>query len=290
MESSRTDRRAGSTSSSSHHRRAADGRLPRPKKSLGQHFLTDLDVVRRIADAADLGPRDIVIEVGSGPGDLTSELAGRAGRVLAVEIDGALCAELGRRFEDAANVTVLHQDALALDVAAVLGPEVTYVVAGNLPYNAGTAIVRHFLESRPPPARMVVMLQKEVADSMLAQPGDMSLLALSVQIYASGRKLFEVAPGAFFPPPKVRSAVIRLDVRPSPLVRDDQRPGFFRVARAGFSSPRKQLRNSLAHGLEMTGALSEALITAAGIESTRRPQELTIDEWLRLSEGVDARD
>jgi 16S rRNA (adenine1518-N6/adenine1519-N6)-dimethyltransferase len=237
-----------------------------------------------------VGPQHIVIEVGSGPGDLTAELAGRAGRVFAVEIDGALCVDLGRRFADAANVTVLHQDALTLDVAAVLGPEAAYVVAGNLPYNAGTAIVRHFLESRPPPARMVVMLQQEVADSMLAQPGDMSLLALSVQIYASGRKLFEVAPSAFFPPPKVRSAVIRLDILPSPLVRDDQRPRFFRVARAAFSSRRKQLRNSIAQGLGMTGASSEALITAAGIDPSLRPQELTIDEWLSLSESVDGRD
>ncbi len=302
MESRRTARQVGSTSSSSRRKRTqaaiaagADrdtGRLsrrsrPAPKKSLGQHFLTDRNIIRRIVDGAELTGSEPVLEVGPGPGDLTSELAGRAARVIAVELDVGMVEGLKRRLAGATNVEVMQGDALEVKPGRLFGTE-AYVVVANLPYNAGTAIVRRLLESDLPPRRLVVMLQKEVADSMLASPGAMGLAAIGVQVYATGRKLFEVAPGSFFPPPRVRSAVVRLDVRERPLVPAEDRARFFEVARAGFSAPRKQLRNALANGLKVPAPDAERAIRAAGLNPASRPQELSIDEWLRLKRSLDA--
>lgn len=290
MELRRTGRPAGSTFSSSPLRveRAGAGAIrPRPKKSLGQHFLTDQNIIRRIVDAADVSPGGTVIEIGAGPGDLTAELASRGANVLAVELDQGLCAWLRQRFAGAGNVTILEADALRLDVRGLVGLGEKYVAVGNLPYNVGTAIVRHLLESEPRPERLVVMLQKEVAEAMLARPGGMSLLSAGMQVYATGRRLFDVAAGSFVPPPKVKSSVVRLEVRPGPLVPDAERERFFEVVRAGFSAPRKQLRNSLANGLGIGVRESEEAIRQANLDPARRPQELSIEEWLRLARSVD---
>jgi 16S rRNA (adenine1518-N6/adenine1519-N6)-dimethyltransferase len=282
-------RQAGSTSSSSplRTRRPRSGRLPAPRKSLGQHFLTDQSILRRIAAAADIDAAATVVEIGAGPGDLTAELASQAGRVIAVEIDASLCARLRERFAAAPNVTVVHQDALDVDPRQLTGGA-AYVVVGNLPYNAGTAIVRHLLESPLPPGRMVVMLQKEVALSMLAPEGEMGLLAVSVQVYATGRRMFDVPAGAFYPPPKVASSVVRLDLRDRPLVAPDRRDAFFRIVRAGFSAPRKQVRNALANGLNLEAAGCKAALRRAGINSSARPGTLKLEEWRRLAEEFDA--
>ncbi len=165
-----------------------------------------------------------------------------------------------------------------------VAPETPYVVVGNLPYNVGTAIVRRFLESTRPPKRLVVMLQREVAASMTAPTGDMGLLGVSVQVYAQAKRLFNVPPRAFYPPPRVVSSVVRLDLREQPLVTIEERERFFRVVRAGFSAPRKQLRNTLAQGLDVPAADAAAMIEAAGLEPTLRPQQLSLDDWLRLIE------
>lgn len=260
---------------------------PRPKKSLGQHFLTDRNILRRIVDAAGLSGVETVVEIGAGPGDLTAELASRAGRLFAVELDEGLCEWLRKRFAAVAKVVIVAQDALTLDPGSLVGFENEYVVVGNLPYNAGTAIVRYLLESEPRPRRLVVMLQKEVAESMLAGPGEMGLVGVGVQVYAVGRRLFEVAPGAFFPPPKVRSLVIELRALEEPLVPVGERPRFFQVVRAGFSTPRKQLRNSLVNGLGLSRQESEDAIRSAGLDPTARAQELSIDDWLRLERALD---
>jgi 16S rRNA (adenine1518-N6/adenine1519-N6)-dimethyltransferase len=282
-------RPAGSTSSSSRPRppRRRERPQPTPRKSLGQHFLTDRNILRRIADAAGIDERATVVEVGAGPGDLTAELATRAARVFAIEIDRSLCRRLRERFAATPNVIVVEQDALDLDASALTGG-VEYVVVGNLPYNAGTAIVRRLLEAPLPPRRLVVMLQKEVALSMLAPPGDMGLLAVSVQVYATGRRLFDVPAGAFHPPPKVTSSVVRLELRPRPLVPASERASFFRVVRGGFSAPRKQLRNALANGLDLEPAAGEAVLRRAGIDPRARPGSLSLQDWLRLAREFDA--
>jgi 16S rRNA (adenine1518-N6/adenine1519-N6)-dimethyltransferase len=251
------------------------------RKSLGQHFLTSTSVLRRIADACDLTKRHTVIEIGAGLGGLTAELSSRAGRVIAIELDDALAPYLEQRFAGT-NVTIVHGDALALDPAGLIesGP---YVVAGNLPYNVAQPLLRHYLEARAKPERLVVMLQAEVAESIAAKPGDMSRLACSVQVYGEPRLLFRVAPSAFYPPPRVRSAVVRIDVAPRLRADVEDVEAFFRVVRAGFSTKRKQLRNALANGLRIDAPVAAELLAAAGIDATRRAQDLSLDQWAALA-------
>jgi 16S rRNA (adenine1518-N6/adenine1519-N6)-dimethyltransferase len=257
-----------------------------PSRALGQHFLTDYTYVNRIVAAAELTPESTVIEIGPGLGVLTQRLAAQAGRVIAVELDTELAARL--RELAPANVTVVEADALAVDGAGLLSdaglsPDTPFVLAGNLPYNVGTAIVRRFLEDAAPPRRIIVMLQKEVAEGMTAPEGELGLLGVSVQVYARARKLFNVPPRAFYPPPRVTSAVVRLDPYDDPLVSRSEREGFFRVVRAGFSAPRKQLRNTLAQGLGLPASGVAAAIERAGLAPTLRPQQLRVEDWLRLS-------
>jgi 16S rRNA (adenine1518-N6/adenine1519-N6)-dimethyltransferase len=183
-------------------------------------------------------------------------------------------------------VEVFEGDALQADPEGLLREEKEYVLAGNLPYNAGLAIVRHFLEAEVPPVRAVVMLQKEVADGVVAGPGKMTLAGIGVQVFADARRLFDVAPSAFYPPPRVRSTVIRLDVRKTALVPAAEQRRFFRVVRAGFNAPRKQLRNSLAQGLNIEPALADQAVATARLDPASRPSDLAIGEWLRLSREV----
>ena len=261
------------------------------RKSLGQHFLTSHRFLRRIADAAELSPSDTVIEVGAGLGSLTVELAARAGRVLAIELDEALAGYLRRRFADT-NVLVVHGDALAMDPAEALsqaGASGSYVVAGNLPYYVAQPLLRYFLEAKPAPRRLVVMVQAEVAESIVAQPGEMSLLSVSIQLYGQPRLLFFVPPSAFYPRPKVRSAVISIDVAPQPRASVDDTKAFFRVARAGFGTRRKQLRNALTHGLRIDTSTAAELLTIAGIDRSLRAQALSLEQWAALARAWDLR-
>jgi 16S rRNA (adenine1518-N6/adenine1519-N6)-dimethyltransferase len=260
----------------------------RPAKSLGQHFLSDWNVVNRIVAATIGGPNDTVIEVGPGLGVLTQSLAEQAGRLIAVEIDARLAQKLQAQFASQPAVNIVERDVLAVPpetllIEAGMTEDAPYRVVGNLPYNAGAAIVRHFLEAEHQPLTLVVMLQREVADSMVAGPGQISLLSVSVQVYATARKLFNVPPRAFYPPPKVTSGVVRLEVRPEPLVPRDEIAAFFKVVRAGFSAPRKQLRNTLAQGLGLPPADVGAAIEAEGLDPMLRPQDLGIDAWLALA-------
>jgi len=261
------------------------------RKSLGQHFLTSASALRRIADACELTTRHTVIEIGAGLGGLTAELAARAGRVIAIELDDALAPYLERRFAGT-NVVVVHGDALVLDPRDVLaraGASGSYVVAGNLPYNVSQPLLRHYLEARPKPERLVVMVQAEVAESIAAKPGEMSLLACSVQLYGEARLLFRVPPSAFYPPPKVRSAVVRIDVAPRLRAGVDDVDAFFRVVRAGFSTKRKQLRNALANGLRIAAPAAAELLVAARVDATLRAQDLSLDQWAALARAWVAR-
>jgi 16S rRNA (adenine1518-N6/adenine1519-N6)-dimethyltransferase len=264
----------------------------RPTKSLGQHFLSDYGYVNRIVAATDAGSSDTLIEVGPGLGVLTEQLAKTAGQLIAVEIDTQLAQRLRRQFAGSANVSVLEHDVLTLTPEALLAEaelprDAAYSVVGNLPYNAGAAILRHFLEAAHQPRSIVAMLQREVADSIVAAGGKMSLLGVSVQVYAQARKLFNVPPRAFYPPPRVTSSVIRLDILEEPLISPAEREAFFRVVRAGFSAPRKQLRNTLAQGLGVAPSGVAAAIEAAGIEPTLRPQDIALEGWLRLASELE---
>lgn len=265
---------------------AISGLTHPPKKSLGQHFLVDQNVLRQIVAAAELRPDTTVVEVGPGLGILTKELLEEAGRVIAVEIDEELCRHLMARFGNHQNFRLICQDVLAVPPREILRQghaEPPYVMVGNLPYYITAPLLRHFLESDTPPDRMVVMVQWEVAQNLVAKPGAMSLLSVAVQFYAEPRLVVRVPPEAFYPPPEVESAVVRLDVRPHPAV-DIQGDveGFFAVVRAGFRAPRKQLRNALPQGIWMEKGEAPLLLAEAGIDPTRRAQTLTLEEWGRL--------
>lgn len=265
----------------------------KPSKAFGQHFLTDQATVSKIIAACDLSPDSVVIEVGPGRGVLTERLAAQAGRTVAVEVDPRLVSRLRSQFVRDDQLMVIEGDILETDPDTLLNEAAVpgwsdYGVAGNLPYNIGAAVLRHFLEADRPPCWMVVMLQREVAASITARPGSMSLLAVSVQVYARVQRLFNVPPGAFYPPPKVVSSVLRLDLLAKPLVPRGEREWFFTVVRAGFSAPRKQVHNSLAQGLGHDPASLEPALSAAGIDPTLRPEALSIDDWLRLSRELKA--
>lgn len=254
----------------------------RPRKSLGQHFLADADIVGQIVTAAELAPQDTVLEIGPGRGFLTRQLVAQAGRVFALELDDALADSLAQRLDNPSNLTVVPGDARSIDVSSLIGAQTPYKMVANLPYYAANPIVRHFLEEQLQPSLMVVMLQKEVAQSMLAEPGGMGLLSVATQYYAEGRLICQVPPQAFHPPPKVSSAVVRLDIRPSPAVEVNDTEAFFNLVRSGFSAPRKQLRNSLSHGLGLSGSDTTQFLGSAGIDGSRRAETLTMEEWAQI--------
>jgi len=260
-----------------------------PRKGLGQHYLTDPNILDAIVAAADLPPDAVVIEVGPGPGTLTAALAPVTGRLIAIELDDRLAPMLTALYEDWPQVHIIHGDALKLAPAEVLkqtGGIESYFVLGNIPYYITSPLLRHFLEADPPPERMVFTLQLEVARRIVARPPQMSLLAVSVQAYARPTIVRKLPPGAFTPPPRVHSAVLRLDVLPQPLVPPDQRDAFFRVAKAGFGQKRKTLRNSLSAGLHLAPAVIEEALRTAGLNPKQRAQELDIPQWLALTRAL----
>lgn len=253
----------------------------RPRKSLGQNFLTSEGVVDKIVAAADLAPTDRVIEVGPGLGVLTGRLltALPEGRLTAIELDRELAARLTERLP---GVRVVKADVLKTDSAALVEGQ-PYKLVANLPYYITSAVLRHFMEADLPPTRLVVMVQKEVAERMVAVAPDANLLGLSVQFYGQPHIMFTVPPGAFYPPPKVHSAVVRVDVYPPaerPLQIDPV--AFFRLIRAGFGQKRKTLANPLSQGLGLDKQVVVAALAAAGITATARAEELGLGDWGRL--------
>ena len=250
------------------------------RRSLGQNFLIDQTVLDRIVSAAKLNSDDLVVEIGAGTGELTEQLAERARRVLAIEIDPKLVQLLGDRFTDRDNVEIIQQDATTMDMADLTGGE-TYRVIGNLPYSVASPILRTLLESSHPPTQILAMLQREVALRLVAPPGRYSLLGISMLIYAEPELCFEVPATAFFPSPEVSSAVVRLNVRASPLV-PDHRDEFFRIVSAGFAHPRKQIHNSIPRVLWSAQNVIDDVLLEAKIDPQLRAQNLTIDDWIRL--------
>lgn len=283
-----TGSRSGLISTSSSRRGRA---APRAKKRFGQHFLSDVNILTRIVDAADVAPGDTVLEVGPGLGALTAVLAQRAARVIAVEVDRDLIAALEQRFAETPNVAIVECDVLIRtprELLAAGGGAAPYLVVANLPYNIAAPVLRRFLEGDPPPQRLVVMVQLEVAETIVARPGRMGLLSVATQVYGDTRMVMKVAPGAFSPPPKVQSAVVRIDVLPRPRV-DVPLDAFFRIVRAGFGNPRKQLRNSLSFGLHVKQEVVDGVMRAAGVDVTLRPQVLSLDDWAAITRAWIAR-
>jgi 16S rRNA (adenine1518-N6/adenine1519-N6)-dimethyltransferase len=261
----------------------------RARKKLGQHFLADASVLQTIVEAAELSPEDTVIEVGPGLGILTAELVKRAGNVVAVELDTKLASLLKHRLASPPNLRVINTDILKVSPSELLEGTSYYKVVANLPYYITSPVLRYFVEASPKPSLMVVMVQKEVGEAIVAGPGEMSLLAVSLQMYSKPRIISHVPAQCFYPQPKVDSVIVRFDLLPEPAAKVADIDGFFDLVRAGFSSPRKQLHNSLAHSLGMKSSEIILLLEGAKIDFKRRAETLSLEEWARLYEILEAR-
>ena len=253
-----------------------------PKKSLGQNFLIDDHMLHSIVESAEVGKEDAVLEIGPGLGSLTRHLALAAKQVTAVELDQNLIPILRDVLEGFDNVRVIHGDMLKLDPLALMG-SAPYGVIANIPYYITSALIRHLLESGNRPVRLVFTMQEEVAERICARDGKHSLLSLSVHVYGAPRVMMKIPAGAFSPVPKVDSATLRLDLFDQPIIPQERMAEFFRLAKAGFSQKRKNLRNSLSGGLNCSKEEAEHLLAAAQIDATRRAETLTLTEWARLT-------
>ena len=253
-----------------------------PRKSFSQHWLVDRDALDAIVAAGQLTRATTVLELGAGMGVLTAELARRAGRVVAVELERDVLRALREIIKPYPNVQILNMDLLQLDPVEVFGTT-PYRLVANLPYAVTALALRHFLETPHPPERMVVLIQREVAERIVAPPGEMSMLALSVQFFSTPTLIAHVPASSFAPPPKVDSAVLALDIHPPPLS-GTERARLFVIAKMAFSQRRKQLHNILPGALHLPADQVEAWLTAAGITSDRRPQTLSVAEWVKLAE------
>jgi len=254
----------------------------RPEKRLGQNFLIDAQALEQVVAAAEIEPADIILEVGAGLGTLTQRLARLAIRVVAVEYDRRLEPVLRETVGHEPRVEIIMADILRLDLGRILGRHAFKVVA-NIPYQITSHLIRRLLESEPAPQRVVLTVQREVAERVVAQPGDMNLLALGVQAYGEPRLAARVPAAAFYPAPRVESAVLRIDVRVPPRMTPEQARAVFRLARAGFAQPRKKLRNSLAAGLQASPQEVERWLTEVGISPAARAEHLSLEDWERMA-------
>lgn len=248
------------------------------KKSLGQHWLFDGPSLQAVVDAGEVTKSDTVLEVGPGRGSLTELLAKSARKVIAVETDQDLLPGLRAHFATAENIDILEGDILQFDLSAL--PK-GYKVVANIPYYLTSNLIRKLLEAQNPPSIMSLLIQKEVAERIVAAPGQMSVLAVSVQYYAEARIAGIVTSDKFQPAPEVDSAIIQIKRRTQPYFEADTRK-FFKLVKAGFGEKRKMLRNSLSGGLHIETKQAEELLTQAEIESTARAQELSLDQWHKL--------
>jgi len=260
----------------------------RPSKGLGQHFLYERGIVQRMVRVAGVGADDLVLEIGPGLGILTSELLRKAGEVVAVELDRRLADHLRGTFGDLTHFRLVEGNALELATADLIPPERPFLVVANLPYAVGSAVLRHLLEQRPQPRRLTLMLQKEVAERLVARPPAMTIVGVAAQFYTEPRLAFDVPPSVFIPPPTVESAVVVLDVRPEPLLPEEEHRRFFRIVNAGFRQKRKQVANSLSAGLGLPKEDVTRWLTVVGVDPMRRAQTLTVAEWVTLARAAPA--
>jgi 16S rRNA (adenine1518-N6/adenine1519-N6)-dimethyltransferase len=256
----------------------------RPRKALGQHFLLDQHIVQRIVQVAEVAPGDVVIEIGPGLGILTEALLNAGAEVFAIELDKGLAEHLRATFRDVNRFHLIEGDALKIDPASLVPEEKDYAVVANLPYSIASAVLMHLLEAKKPPYRLTVMVQREVAERLVAKPPAMTILGVAAQFFTTPRIAFVVPPDAFYPPPNVDSAVVVLDVRPCPPLPPEERAQFFRIVNAGFRHKRKQIANSLADEFRVPKEAVVQWLAAAGIDPARRAETLTVEDWVKLSQ------
>lgn len=251
-------------------------------KSLGQHWLKDRHILTEIVSSADIRPTDTVLEIGPGLGTLTSILLAQAKKVVAVELDGELARKLPGQFPGK-NLEVHHRDILAFDLSTL---PAGYKVVANVPYYITSKIIELLMTATNRPSLVVLLIQKEVAERIVAKRGDMSILAVSAQIFAEA-SLGPYVPAKYFtPPPKVDSQVVILRTRRVPLVSADDEKAFFRVVKAGFRAKRKKLRSSIAGGLGISKDAAGELLRHADISPDDRAEDLSLEDWRRLAKGA----
>lgn len=256
-----------------------------PKKSLGQNFLHDPNALEKIVATAEIMPEDVVVEIGPGTGTLTAVLAQQARHVFSIEIDERMRPILEDELALYDNVYLVFDDFLRVNVPDLV-EDMDYVVVANVPYYISSAILRRVLEGKPQPRCVVVTVQYELAERIAAQPGDMSLLAVSVQFYGKPTIVSKLNPATFWPRPEIDSAVLKIETYNTPPVDIPDEKTFFRVVKAGFSQKRKQLKNALGGGLGIKARAAGDLLEAAGIDMTRRAETLTLEEWAAISHVV----
>lgn len=257
----------------------------KPSKSMGQNFLTETSVVEEIVDIAEIGEGDLVIEIGPGMGILSRQIISSGATLIGVELDRELATLLRKDLGDQEQFSLVEQDARYIDPEAITDGK-SYQVVANLPYSVATVILRNLMESHHPPTRMTVMVQREVAERMTAEPGDMSLLGLATDLYADAEIAMIVPPEVFLPPPKVDSAVVRMDTRPKLRGTAVMRERMFELATMAFQRKRKTLSNGLSMGLDTPKSGMDELLSGIGIDPMRRPQTLSVDEWLQIAEAL----
>lgn len=253
-----------------------------PKKSLGQHWLHDDASLEAMISAGEVNSDDVVLEVGPGLGTLTKKLCKKARRVIAVELDDTLVSELARRVK-AGNLEVVHQSILEYELSRL---PYGYKVIANIPYYLTSNLVRRLLESTNQPSNITLLVQKEVAQRVVASPGQMSILSVSVQYYGSAQLKEEVPARLFTPPPKVDSQIIQIIPYTKSLFPDVDTEVFFKIVKAGFSEKRKKLRSSLSGSLHLTKEQVDTWLQKAEISPDARAQELTLEDWYRLTKSA----
>lgn len=253
---------------------------------LGQNFLNNKTVVKKIVDSANLTADDFVLEVGPGKGILTEELSKKCKKVIAVEIDRDLIISLRDKFKDTEVVEIIESDILKTDFKKLNTKynisDTKYKIIANLPYYITSSIIRMFLEAELPPSEMILMVQKEVAERIISKPGNHSILSLSVQYYADPELLFYLDKSNFDPIPEVDSAVIRIKPKLKHIAQEESKR-FFRVVRAGFCAKRKMLVNNLASSFHLEKKEVEKILKVTGISLTVRAQELSVEDWKNLA-------
>jgi 16S rRNA (adenine1518-N6/adenine1519-N6)-dimethyltransferase len=253
----------------------------KPKKSLGQNFLVEPAGLHKVIEAAGIKAEDQVLEIGAGLGSLTVLLAQSARSVVAVEIDHEIIPALQKALEKYPNVQIIQGDILKQDLETS-ALEAGYLVVANIPYYISSAILRHLLTAKKKPARMILTVQKEVAERVCATQGKHSLLSLSVQVFGNPKLTGIIPAGSFLPAPEVDSAVLEIELFPQPAIPEEDLDRFFAIAKAGFSQKRKTLRNSLSGGMRITTQQSEALLALAGLDPMLRAETLSLEAWGRL--------
>jgi len=266
----------------------------RAKKGLGQNFLVNSGILHKITQAADLSSRDLVMEVGPGMGVLTRQLLEQTGYLIAVELDTRMIELLQTSSSTFNNFSLINRDILEVDPLDLIQQEsarfpasisqktLEYKLVANLPYYITQPIIRRFCEAKLKPTLMVIMVQKEVAKNIIAKPGDLSILGISVQFYGKPQIVDIVPAGNFYPAPKVDSAILKIEMYPETAVKVTSEANFFKTVRAGFCAARKQVANSLSQGLDIPKAEVLSLIQKAEVEPQKRAETLTLEEWARL--------